>query len=187
MPEKTTIEEVNGLGHDEFVSRFGALYERSPWVAEGAWRERPFDGLPALHEAFVRAMYDAPRGRQLALIRAHPDLAGKAAVAGELTLESTLEQASAGLDHLTLEEYEAFTRLNTGYREKFGFPMIVCVREHTKESILAQAEARMEHSREEEVEVALGEIAKIARLRLEDLVETDPGDNEDERRRAGGR
>jgi OHCU decarboxylase len=112
----------------------------------------------------------------MALILAHPDLAGKAAVAGELTPESTREQASAGLDRLTPEEYEAFTRLNIGYREKFGFPMIVCVREHTKESILAQAEARMEHSREQEIEVALGEIAKIARLRLQDLVEADPGE-----------
>ena len=185
MQGKTTIDEVNNLDESGFLSKFGSLYEHSPWVAEAAWRERPFDGFPALHEAFVRAMYDAPRRRQLALIRAHPDLAGKAAVAGELTPESTLEQASAGLDHLTLEEYEAFTRLNTGYRERFGFPMIVCVREHTKESILAQAEARMEHSREEEIEVALGEIAKIARLRLQELVETDP-DDKDGRRRAGG-
>jgi 2-oxo-4-hydroxy-4-carboxy-5-ureidoimidazoline decarboxylase len=186
LPGKATIDEVNNLDESGFLSKFGSLYEHSPWVAEAAWCERPFDGLPALHEAFVRAMYEAPRERQLALIRAHPDLAGKAAVAGELTPESTREQASAGLDSLTPEEYEAFTRLNTGYREKFGFPMIVCVHEHTKESILAQAEARMEHSREQEIEVALGEIAKIARLRLQDLVETDPGDK-DERRRAGGR
>ena len=176
MPGKSTIDEVNNLDESGFLSKFGSLYEHSPWVAEAAWRERPFDGLPALHEAFVRAMYEAPRERQLALIRAHPDLAGKAAVAGELTPESTREQASAGLDRLTPEEYETFTRLNTGYREKFGFPMIVCVREHTKESILAQAGARMEHSREEEIEVALGEISKIARLRLEDLVEADPGE-----------
>jgi 2-oxo-4-hydroxy-4-carboxy-5-ureidoimidazoline decarboxylase len=186
LPGKATIDEVNNLDESGFLSKFGSLYEHSPWAAEAAWRERPFDGPPALHEAFVRAMYEAPRERQLALIRAHPDLAGKAAVAGGLTPESTREQASAGLDSLTPEEYEAFTRLNTGYREKFGFPMIVCVREHTKESILAQAEARMEHSREQEIEAALGEIAKIARLRLQDLVETDPGDK-DEHRRAGGR
>ena len=186
MQGKATIDEVNNLDESGFLSKFGPLYEHSPWVAEAAWRERPFDGFPALHEAFVRAMYDAPRGRQLALIRAHPDLAGKAAVAGELTPESTREQASAGLDRLTSEEYEAFTRLNTGYRERFGFPMIVCVREHTKGSILAQAEARMEHSREEEIEVALGEIAKIARLRLQELVETDPDDRYGRRRAGGG-
>ncbi len=176
MPEKMTLEEVNRLGREEFVSRFGPVFEGSPWVAEQAWEARPFGNLCGLHVAMVEAVSEAPNERQMALIRAHPDLAGKAAVAGELTPESTREQASAGLDRLTPEEYEAFTRLNTGYREKFGFPMIVCVREHTKESILAQAEARMEHSREEEIEVALGEIAKIARLRLQDLVEADPGE-----------
>lgn len=180
-----SLDEVNRLGREGFVSRFGPVFESSPWVAELAWEARPFGGLSGLHGAMVEAVSEAPEEWRMALIRAHPDLAGKAAVAGELTPESTLEQASAGLDRLTPREYEAFTRLNTGYREKFGFPMIVCVREHTKESILAQAEARMEHCREEEIEVALGEIAKIARLRLRDLVETDPGDKV-ERRRAGG-
>lgn len=176
MREKATIEEVNGLGHDEFVSRFGALYEGSPWVAEGAWRERPFADFAGLHEAFVRTMYGAPRERQLALIRAHPDLAGKAAIAGELTPESTGEQASAGLDRLSPHEYEAFQKLNAAYRTKFGFPFIVCVREYTKETILAAAEARLEHSPPEEMETALGEIAKIAYLRLRDLVEQRPGE-----------
>ena len=175
MAEKTTVEEVNELGHEEFVSRFGALYEHSPWVAEGAWRERPFGDFAELHEAFVRTMYAAPPERQIALIRAHPDLAGKAAVAGELTAESEREQASAGLDRLTPEEYEDFQRLNSAYRDKFGFPFIVCVREHSKETILASAAARLGHSRPEEVETALGEIAKIARLRLRDLVEPGEG------------
>jgi OHCU decarboxylase len=174
LPEKATIEEVNRLDREEFVSRFGALYERSPWVAEGAWRERPFDGLAELHGAFVRAMHEAPRERQLGLIRAHPDLAGKVAIAGELTAESAREQASAGLDRLTSEEYEDFHRLNTAYRGKFGFPFMVCVRQHTKETILADAAARLGHSRPEEIETELGEIAKIARLRLQDLVEPGP-------------
>ena len=170
LPEKATIEEVNGLDREEFVSRFGALYERSPWVAEAAWRERPFAGLAELHEAFVKAMREAPRERQLTLIRAHPDLAGRAAIAGELTADSAREQASAGLDRLTPEEYEDFHRLNSAYRDKFGFPFVVCVREHGKETILADAAARLGHSRAEEVETALGEIAKIAGLRLGDLV-----------------
>ncbi len=176
MLEQMTLEEVNQLGRSEFVSRFGSVFESSPWVAEGAWRERPFGGLSELHEAFVRAMHAAPRERRMDLIRAHPDLAGKAAVAGELTPESKGEQASAGLDRLTPQEYEAFTKMNADYRERFGFPMIVCVREHTRDSILQNAESRLENSREEEIEVALGEIAKIARLRLRDLVEEDPGE-----------
>jgi OHCU decarboxylase len=171
LPEKATIDEVNNLPKEEFVARFGALYESSPWVAEAAWHERPFGSRSELHEAFVRAMHKAPRELQLGLIDAHPDLAGKAAVAGELTPESTREQASAGLDRLTPEEYEAFTEMNHAYRERFGFPMIVCVKEHTKESILQNARSRLQNSREEEVEIALGEIAKIARLRLQDLVE----------------
>ena len=185
MPQKMTLEEINRLDREEFVSRFGPVFEGSPWVARRAWDSRPFDGLSALHGRMVEAVSQAPEERQMELIRAHPDLAGKAAIAGELTRESSREQASAGLDRLSPEEYDAFTRLNAGYREKFGFPMIVCVREHTRASILAQAEARMGHSRDEEVEVALGEIAKIARLRLQDLVETDPGDTRETVERAG--
>ncbi len=196
MAQRVTIDEVNDLDQREFVGRFANLYESSPWVAERAWRERPFGGLSDLHEAFVRAMYEAPEERRMALIRAHPDLAGRAAVAGELTPESTSEQASAGLDSLTREEYEAFTRMNADYTERFGFPMIVCVREHTKmpstadetptitkETILQNARDRLKNSREEEIEVALGEIAKIARFRLEDLVETDEAPPENQARK----
>jgi OHCU decarboxylase len=174
MPQKITVDEVNRWGQDEFVARFGGLFEHSPWVAEQAWHERPFGSLAELHGVFLRAVYAAPPERQLALIRAHPDLAGRAAIAGELTPASTREQASAGLDRLSPKEYENFHRLNTAYREKFGFPMVVAVREHTKETILADAAARLEHSRPEEIEAALGEIAKIAYLRLQDIVEQKP-------------
>lgn len=118
-------------------------------------------------------MYGAPREKQLELLRVHPDLAGKAAVAGELTLESGREQASAGLDRLTPEEFESFTRVNRAYREKFGIPMIFCVREHTKESILENAGERLENTPEEEVNTALSEVSKIAGLRLQDLLIND--------------
>lgn len=171
MSQKMTIDQVNGLDAEGFVHRFGALYEHSPWVARTAWRERPFADLDELHRAFLKAVHDAPPEQRLALIRAHPDLAGKAAVAGELTPESAREQASAGLDRLSPGEFEEFTQTNRAYREKFDFPMIVAVREHTKETILAEARARLEHSRAGEMEVALAEIGKIAYLRLQDLVE----------------
>jgi OHCU decarboxylase len=174
MPEKITVDEVNRWRQDEFEARFGGVFEHSPWIAEQAWYERPFGSLAELHGAFLRALYAAPPERQLALIRAHPDLAGRAAVAGELTPESTREQASAGLDRLSPEEYEIFHRLNTAYRERFGFPMVVAVREHTKETILADAAARLKHSRSEEIATALGEIAKIAHFRLQDIVEQRP-------------
>ena len=159
------------MGRGEFVARFGSLFERSPWIAEGAWRARPFDGLDGLHAAFVRTVREAPEERRVALIRAHPDLAGKAALAGELTEESANEQASAGLDRLSPEEYERFHRLNAAYREKFDLPYVVCVRDNTKETIFAGAERRLSNTREEEVEAALAEISRIGRLRLEDLVE----------------
>jgi 2-oxo-4-hydroxy-4-carboxy-5-ureidoimidazoline decarboxylase len=171
MPERIPLEEVNGLGRENFVARFGSLYEHSPWVAEAAFEERPFASLDALHAAFARAVRNAPPERQLALIKAHPDLAGKAALAGELTPESAREQSSAGLDRLSPEEFETFTRINRAYCEKFGIPMIVAVRDHTKESIIAQAETRLGNSEEKEIETALGEIDKIARIRLQDAVE----------------
>jgi 2-oxo-4-hydroxy-4-carboxy-5-ureidoimidazoline decarboxylase len=174
VPEKMTVAEASNLDREGFVNTFGSLYEGSPWVAEGAWRERPFRSLSNMHAAFVRIMREAPSERQLGLIRTHPDLAGKAAVAGELTPESTREQASAGLDRLSPEEYEVFTRLNDAYKEKFGFPMIFAVRENTKETILSGAEARLGNAWPEEVEIALGEIAKIGLFRLQELVRREP-------------
>lgn len=176
MAEPISVSEANALDRAGFVARFGTLFESSPWIAERAWHDRPFDGLTDLFEALRAAMYEAPPESKLELIRAHPDLAGKAAVEGSLTPESTREQASAGLDRLSPQEYELFNRLNNSYREKFGFPLVVCVREHTKESVLAEAEARLEHSRSEEVEISLEEIARIAYLRLQDLVEPDPAE-----------
>jgi OHCU decarboxylase len=164
------VEGINELDRSRFVERFGPLFEHSPWVAESAWSDRPFADPDELFEALRAAMYAAPRERQLALIRAHPDLAGKAAIEGTLTRHSRSEQASAGLDRLRPDEYEAFTRTNAAYRERFGFPLVVCVREHTKESILRTAAERLAHSPDEEVRVALGEIAKIARLRLDDAL-----------------
>jgi 2-oxo-4-hydroxy-4-carboxy-5-ureidoimidazoline decarboxylase len=154
---------------DAFVARYGGLFEHSPWVAEAAWEDGPFDGDEAALAAMVAAVERAPRERQLALIRAHPDLAGRAAIAGELTADSAREQAAAGLDRLTPDEYEAFTRTNAAYRERHGFPFVICAREHDKTSILAAAAERRDHDTETEVGVALGEIAKIARLRMEDL------------------
>jgi len=154
---------------DTFVERYGPMFEHSPWVAEDAWEHGPFADREALARALEQAMYAAPRDRQLALIRAHPDLAGRAAGEGTLTASSEREQAAAGLDRLTPDEYETFTRTNAAYRERFGFPFVVCAREHTKDSILRTAAERLDHAPEQEIDVALGEIAKIARLRLKDL------------------
>jgi 2-oxo-4-hydroxy-4-carboxy-5-ureidoimidazoline decarboxylase len=166
-----TLAEVNNLSHDAFTAALGPLFEGSPWIAAGTWPARPFATVGHLHQALCATMYAAPVEQQIALIQAHPDLAGKAALAGQLTAESTREQSSAGLSQLTPAEFATFTRLNQAYRDTFGFPFVICAREHNAASILGQFAARLEHTRSQEIAAALGEIAKIARLRLLDAVQ----------------
>jgi 2-oxo-4-hydroxy-4-carboxy-5-ureidoimidazoline decarboxylase len=139
-------------------------------VARDAHARGPFRSVAELHAALEAAMRSAPRERRLALVRAHPELAGREAAAGERTEASSSEQARAGLDRLSAEEVRALRDLNAAYRERFGFPLVVCVREHTKDSILAWGRARLGHDPELELETALGEIAKIAHVRLRALV-----------------
>jgi 2-oxo-4-hydroxy-4-carboxy-5-ureidoimidazoline decarboxylase len=165
-----TLDDLNAMDEDAFVAALDGVVEHSPWVARAAYGGRPFASLEQLQDALEAAMRAAPRDRQVALIRAHPELAGREARAGELTAESAGEQARAGLDRLTAGELAALQSLNGDYRERFGFPFVVCVREHTKDSILAWGTERLAHTADEEVAVALGEIAKIAGLRLADLV-----------------
>ena len=166
MTMRTNLSGLNAADRDAFVATVGHVFERSPWIAAEAWERRPFASIDDLHRAMVAAMWDAPATRKLALIEAHPDLAGKAAIAGDLTTDSANEQASAGLDRLNPEEFATFTRLNAAYRARYGFPFIICVREHDKGSILAAFEARIAHDRDAEIDTALTEIAKIAGLRL---------------------
>ncbi len=143
-----------------------ALFEHSPWVEERA-DARPSTG--DRHADLMAVMYDATPEEQLALIRAHPELAGKAAIDRTLTEASTAEQASAGLDRLTPEEYAEFHRLNAAYRDRFDFPFIICVRLTDKAGILAAMERRLANDREAEVATALEQIGEIVRLRLEDM------------------
>jgi OHCU decarboxylase len=153
------------LPREAFVERFGGIFESSPWVAEAAWRPEGFAGADELHAALAAAMYSAPEERRVALIRAHPELGERA-----FTAASRSEQSGAGLDRLPPDERERLAALNAAYRERFGFPFVICVREHTRASILENADARLAHSRDEEVRTALAEIAKIARLRLQDAL-----------------
>ncbi|MGI8779247.1 MAG: 2-oxo-4-hydroxy-4-carboxy-5-ureidoimidazoline decarboxylase [Solirubrobacteraceae bacterium] len=169
-PERIDIDTVDRLDRDAFVARFGGAFEASPWIAEAAWAARPFGSVDALHAAMVRSVESAPPEARAALIRAHPDLAGKAAVAGELTAESEREQAAAGLDRLTPEQYARLTGLTAAYHDRFGFPFVVCAREHTADSIIAAATRRVDADPSQEERTAVSEIAKIARLRLADLV-----------------
>lgn len=165
-----TLDGINAFDRTVFVAAFGDVFEHSPWVAERAWEARPFDSVDGLHRAMVRAMEAATSAEQLALIRAHPQLAGKAAIAGELTAASAREQRGAGLDQCTPEEFARLHALNTAYEDKFGFPFIIAVRGHTRATILAEMQRRLSHGLEEEHAEALRQIARIARFRLDDLV-----------------
>lgn len=165
-----TLDGINAFDRTVFTAAFGGVFEHSPWVAERAWEARPFDSVELLHRAMVRAMEAATPAEHLALIRAHPELAGKAAIAGTLTAASASEQKGAGLDRCTPEEFARLHALNTAYRDKFGFPFIVAVRGHTRATILAEMQRRLSHGVEEEHAEALRQIARIARFRLEDLV-----------------
>lgn len=166
-----SIAEVNALDTAVFVERFGAVFEDSPWVAEAAWNNRPFRDRDALHATMAACVQDAGEERQLTLIRAHPDLVGRAAREGTLGAASASEQAGAGLDRLDPGEVRWFERYNQAYKEKFDFPFILCVRAAgRKQAIMDGFEVRLHHSPERERKAALMEIEKIAAFRLADLV-----------------
>src|SRR5690349_14691753 len=169
--EKLTIDQVNELSRGDFVETFGSIFQGPPWIAEQAYSARPFEDIYELRKAFHDVLFDAPADKQLELIRSYPDLAGVATREHRLSTRSVLDQAFAGLDHLTADEYMGFDDLNQAYRQKFGFPLIVAVRENTKETILRAGQARLNNSPIAEQATALVEIAKIANLRLLDLVE----------------
>lgn len=171
MTTRKTLPEINALDKDTFVTTLRSLFEGPPWIIEQAWHMRPFDSLEQLHQALCTVMYHAPVEQQVALLQAHPDLVGRAALAGTLSPESTHEQTTAGLNQLSPAEISTFQQLNRQYRSRFGFPFVICARENKKESILAGFETRLPHSREQEIEIALGEVAKICLLRLRDTVQ----------------
>lgn len=165
-----TLAELNDLPPSGFVTALGGIFEHSPWVAEAAAANRPFATLSALHSAMVEAVRSAGPEKHLTLIRAHPDLAGRLARQGQLTPESSREQAAAGLTESDPATLEKIHRLNTAYRERFGFPFVICARLNHVESILSAMEHRLHNSPESEISTALEEIFQIARLRLEDKV-----------------
>ena len=166
-----TLTELNSLSRDEFIRIVGPAFEHSPWISEETWPKRPFASVEQLHKALTETVRNAGEAQQLALIRAHPDLVGRAALAGTLTRESTGEQASAGLGKLTPEEIETFQKSNKAYRDKFGFPFVICARLNKKEAILNGFKVRLNNSREQEIKAAMEEIFKIAELRLRDLTQ----------------
>lgn len=155
---------------EQFVARFGSVYENSPWVAEESYEAAAnASDASELARVFARRVDAAPHERKLELIRAHPDLAGKAAVAGELSSKSNEEQSAAGIDRCTPEEYAEFHSLNARYKEKFGFPFVMAVRNSNRQDILAAFGTRLGNDRDTEFATAIAEIHKIARMRLETM------------------
>jgi OHCU decarboxylase len=165
-----TLARVNALDHEQFTERLGALFEGPPWIVDAVWERRPFASVAQLYEALCGVMRAAPRERQVALIQAHPDLVGRAALTGTLGKASRAEQASAGLDRLAPDEVATFQRLNAEYQARFGFPFVICARENSKATILAGLAARLPHTSDAEIATALDEIAKICALRLRDTL-----------------
>jgi 2-oxo-4-hydroxy-4-carboxy-5-ureidoimidazoline decarboxylase len=161
-----TIESVNALDLHAFAGAIGWVFEHSPWVAERAWAARPFADVDAMHGAMVEQVERARRDEQLALLRAHPDLGTRAKV----SLASTAEQAGAGLDQLTRQEFEQLNGLNAVYRDKFEFPFLFAVKGSNKYDILLALERRVQSSPEQEFRVALEQVYRIARFRLDDIV-----------------
>lgn len=166
MPARLTW--LNALERAAFASALDGVFEHSPWVAARAWEQRPFQDLHQVHEALVRAVQQASDEEKMELIRAHPELAGTAARAGTLTKESAAEQT--GIDALNPDEAGRFDIYNARYRERFGFPFVICVRDHNKTEILAELERRLRHDLPTERHKALDEIGRIAWHRLRERV-----------------
>ena len=167
----TFPDSINGLDLAAWRARFGAVFEHSPWVAERAWHERPFRSVDELHRAMARAVDQGSREQQLALVRAHPELAGREAGEGSLTAASSGEQGRLGFTSLSLAEFQAMRNLNRRYREKFGFPCIVALSLHAERaSVIAEMERRLGNDGETELRNALEQIRHIARGRLERIL-----------------
>lgn len=170
MLEHLTIDSLSRLDRASFMAAVGAVFEHSPWVMERAWEQRPFGNRAALFEVLRLVLAEAERDELLALINAHPELAGKAAIRGDLTADSAREQAGAGLNLCTPDEFASIQRLNAAYREKFGWPFIIAVKGLGRQEIIAAMAARLTRRPEDEFVEALAQILRIASLRLDDLI-----------------
>jgi 2-oxo-4-hydroxy-4-carboxy-5-ureidoimidazoline decarboxylase len=166
LADRITLDQINAMDAVSFIAALGDVFEHAEWVAEAAFHERPFPTIASLHGAMSESVSHAPQDKQLAFIKGHPELASRIARAGQITDASKAEQGSLGLDRLSEEEFERFEALNTAYRERFGFPFVICVRRHTRDSILNQFARRLSNTLKQEQQAALKEIGLITMLRL---------------------
>lgn len=167
-----TLAEINALERAAFGKCLGGIVEHSPWIADTAWESRPFASVDALHATMVAALMRAPAETQLMVIRLHPELAGKAAIRGEVTVDSKQEQGGAGLTQCSPQEFSRLSALNRAYNAKFGFPFIVAVKGLDRAAIIERFAQRLERDRASEFAEALVQIARISQLRLAMLLES---------------
>jgi 2-oxo-4-hydroxy-4-carboxy-5-ureidoimidazoline decarboxylase len=167
----TELANLNACDRDSFIAVLGGVFENAPWLAERAFAARPFATVADLDAAMMQAMASAAEAEQIGLIRGHPELGSRVARASAMTEQSRLEQGSLGLDRLSEDEFARFERLNAAYRQRFDFPFVICVRRHTRDSLLDNFEVRLANSPDTERATALREIGHIARLRLVEAVE----------------
>jgi 2-oxo-4-hydroxy-4-carboxy-5-ureidoimidazoline decarboxylase len=170
MKPRPALDALNTAPPGEFAAALASVFEHSPWIAEAAASARPFASLADLRDAMIAVIEQASPERRLGLVRAHPDLANRTQRAAGLTAESTAEQDGAGLDRLSDAEFALFEQSNGAYQQKFGFPFILCVRRHTKDSILDTFARRLNNQPAQEEREAIGEIGRITTLRLAELV-----------------
>ena len=171
MPASLTLAQLSALDGEDFVAAVGAVFEHSPWVMRRAWARRPFADRAALTAALTATLQAASRDEQLALMCAHPELAGKAAIRGELTADSAREQAGAGLNACTPAEFTELQALNLAYRQRFGWPFIIAVTGLSRADILAAMRQRLARAPEDEFAEALSQIVRIANIRLNALLD----------------
>lgn len=164
------LEILNQHDQKAFTTALREIFEHSPWIPHATWERKPFSSIESLHASLCETLAVADESRKLELIRAHPDLAGKLAISGELTEFSTAEQQSAQLDQLTPEQFDKITKLNESYKTKFQFPFIICVKDHTQSSIFQNFEERVNNDSDSELQAALKQICRIAWYRLNDLL-----------------
>jgi 2-oxo-4-hydroxy-4-carboxy-5-ureidoimidazoline decarboxylase len=167
MTQKYHLKELNEMSQADFTETLGEIWEETPAIAQQSWQYRPFTDIESLYQSMVKVVQEMSAAEQLALINAHPDLGSKT----KMAQASVQEQSQAGLSTLSPEEYEQFQSLNQAYKDKFGFPFIIAVKNHTKASILEAFKHRLQNDLESEKQQALAEISKIARFRLEALIE----------------
>jgi 2-oxo-4-hydroxy-4-carboxy-5-ureidoimidazoline decarboxylase len=165
-----TLAQINAMNEAEFVQALGGVFEHSAWVAQRALADRPFASVEALHAAMVGVVDRASQAEQLALLRAHPELAGKAAIRGDLTADSRSEQSGAGLSQCSAEEYARLTELNARYNARFGFPFILAVKGYDRAGIIAEFARRVTRQHDVELAECLRQVGRITRMRLDTLI-----------------